>query len=450
MERSLKEKGRPWLCHGYEPTLALVALLFIGWLLGTIRTHERHFQQTAQALQALHEESDSLELALRGASSETRQWIWTCDSNLHLVNCDPSLAQAFNTTQQGAEGRPISDLLTGSSEASSENGHVEAQIEALIMQLQLHRSIDQITLNVSSGSQPRRLSISAVARKSHTGAFNGYKGVIRALDASTDQRPAPFTSSLSLPDHHWIQPRIEDAIAAAALAEMHCALIQLGIANADAIGSRGGLSALEEIHVQLADTLRSYALDAIPSYIGRSRFLILLPYVASKNDADDQTNMLIKTLDDQFSSMPAPPQFIAGVALSRSGINASVLREHADTAYSAANPVEDARIKVYQMRRPRQVPIAAARSALLPAIKDQLIRPRYDAVFDVKSRSPSYIRLRLQWDNYDLGPIDQETIVSIVEGTEHLKALSEASRVFRRLLFVRRSCDERYKEQVFV
>lgn len=43
----------------------------------------------------------------------------------------------------------------------------------------------------------------------------------------------------------------------------------------------------------------------------------------------------------------------------------------------------------------------------------------------------------------DLAGFDRMTLADSVEHPE-------ASRVFRRLLFVRRSCDERYKEQVFV
>jgi hypothetical protein len=39
--------------------------------------------------------------------------------------------------------------------------------------------------------------------------------------------------------------------------------------------------------------------------------------------------------------------------------------------------------------------------------------------------------------------------VALINGVTVAEWGYEASRVFRRLLFVRRSCDERYKEQVF-
>ena len=44
---------------------------------------------------------------------------------------------------------------------------------------------------------------------------------------------------------------------------------------------------------------------------------------------------------------------------------------------------------------------------------------------------------------------DDTSSTEIIVTAQRSNQRLEASRVFRRLLFVRRSCDERYKEQVF-
>lgn len=410
-----------WACYQYEPVMGIVAVLYLIWLMVSIKAHEGQFTQTITALRALHEERDNLELALRGTSHETRQWIWSCDSQLRLQDCDPGLAKALQTTMKAANGKPLVDLLAGSTLASSEN----AQLEALVMQLQLHRSFSGVTLNINSDNNPRRWIISAVARNTIEDEFSGYKGVIRALDLSFDPSQTQYHDDDSrLPGYSWLHPHIEGAIAAAAISNTHCALIQLGFLNADEVSNTRGIVGFEASFSRIADTIKASKPDALCAHLGRERFLILLPYVPSKGDAQEYATAILNALDAEFRRDETPPAFIAGIALSRNQTTTSIIKEQADTAYSGAVPNSSQRMRFYQLRRAQPISIDAALTALGPALRDQHIRLRYDAVFDVENRAATFLRLHLSWDHYNLGPIDENTIIRMVMGRDDHHNLS--------------------------
>jgi len=411
-----------WVCYKFMPELGILAALYVGWILAALRAHEGQFTETLLAMTALHEQKENLEVGLRGASSAARQWIWVCDENLRLQDCESGLAAAFGRKVEACNGSRLIELISGHTQDFDQN----AQIEAVGMQLQLHKSFKNIKIVVDAEREVKRWVLSGVARSNRDGSFAGYKGVIRAIDtAEATDNIREIDENTKLPTYSWLQPHVEDALSAAQLTRGHCALVVVTLKNAIDF-SANGIRSFSATLSDIADVLRFSIPGNIVAYAGRDRFIILLRNIEDKDEVKKMLESLRADLCGVFAESVIKPEFAMGVALGpTNNETVSLFRENAETALSGAMEDRFDAIHFYQPRNRKLVSVEAVVAAILPAMEEQTIRLRYDAVFDVAKRTATMLRIKLCWDHFRLGIIPQDTVLSVISDPDLRRSFSD-------------------------
>ena len=390
---------------------------------------------------ALAERNDTVSLLLREFEDSGADWLWETDASRRVVRASPRFAYACGLDPLTIEGKPLLQILAGS---SWESGDFAVGLRNLADKLKGRESFRDLRLPVSVAGEERWWELAASPRIDDTGSFCGFRGVgsdVTEQRASADKinRMARYDTLTGLPNRLMVNETLAHAMANAEQWSGRCAFMMIDLdrfkAVNDTLGHPIGDRLLQRVAERLTQLMDSRAMCG---RLGGDEFAVVVRDASDPEVTEKLARSIIETLSRPYEIDTHTLHVGASVGLAvgpRDGRTAEMLIRSADLALYRA---KDAGRGVYHAYEPALHVQAEERRVLEMELRKALengeMHLNYQPVVDAATGVLRGFEALLRWKSPKFGNVPPDKFIPLAEEARLIGPIGE--------WVIRTACDE--------
>lgn len=242
--------------QGFSDASIAAVLFFMACGLGTVEV-ARTYLSARLAESALAEKEQVVSLLLREFEENEADWLWEVDTTRRLRSVSPRFAYALGCDKHEAEGKPLLELVAGS---SWEEGKFPASLHDLAERLKHRENFSNLLVRVKIKGEGRWWELSGTPMRDERGKFVGFRGVgsdVTEARASSEKIAylARYDTLTSLPNRLMLNEALGEALQYAEQWRTRCALLMVDLdrfkAVNDSLGHMTGDKMLAQVSARL-------------------------------------------------------------------------------------------------------------------------------------------------------------------------------------------------------
>jgi len=283
------------------------------------------------------------------------------------------------------------------------------------------------TCRVRKDGSPIQVSLTVSPVKDATGRTVGASAIARDITerkkAEEEVRRLAFHDTLTdLPNRLLFQDRLAVAIAQARRSRTHVAVIFVDLDGFKRINDSLGHSAGDDLLRRVADRIRSCLREAdTVARFGGDEFVVLVPGIASSDDAERIGDKLLKAMRTPFGIDRRKLEVTASLGISvypGDGRDGRTLLRNADRAMYRAKEGGRDNLQLYKAALS---PVALERLALERQLRDAMgqgdLVVHYQPFVDLESGEIRGAEALIRWQHPSLGLLEPSEFVSLAESS---------------------------------
>ena len=236
-------------------TWALITLLGV---FGSVQVARAHIMARI-AESGVAEKEEVVSLLLREFEENEADWLWEIDTLRRLRNVSPRFAFALAASQEGAEGRPLIELIAGK---NWEEGSFPPSLHDLAERLKNRENFSNLLVQVTIRGEDRWWELSGTPIRDESGKFTGFRGVgsdVTAQRESTEKIAylARYDTLTSLPNRLQLTETLGEALRFSQQWRTRCALLMVDLDRFKAVNDSLGHMTGDKLLAQVSARLQS-------------------------------------------------------------------------------------------------------------------------------------------------------------------------------------------------
>ncbi len=250
------------------------------------------------------EKEEVVSLLLREFEENEADWLWEIDTLRRLRNVSPRFAFALAASQEGAEGRPLIELIAGK---NWEDGTFPPSLHDLAERLKNRENFSNLLVQVTIRGEERWWELSGTPMKDEAGKFTGFRGVgsdVTAQRESTEKIAylARYDTLTSLPNRLQLTETLGEALRFSQQWRTRCALLMVDLDRFKAVNDSLGHMTGDKLLAQVSARLQSLMDDnQLCGRLGGDEFAIVI------RDAS-QPDVVRRVANDVIAALTEPYQ----------------------------------------------------------------------------------------------------------------------------------------------
>jgi|GEM_PF-6181253 len=214
-------------------------IIFTLWLVAQTLRHSATFDADVASRKQLISERNKVEIALQ-ENSNSPVWLWSTDEELKLQQLSNGGIEYLESRATNIFGKNFFEVVSGHSALSKT--FASTGLKATYLAMQTHRTVENEIIPLIGANGVRWFSIAAEPKKDKSGAFSGYKGLLRDITIAQQRATAsiPVDYQTGLKQTSALLPRINENLISAALGRETTAILAVRTTLSSAARKRFG------------------------------------------------------------------------------------------------------------------------------------------------------------------------------------------------------------------
>jgi len=394
--------------------------------------HARDFGSQLSATTELAEKSAVVSLLLREYEESAADWLWQTDAARRINGVSPRLAEMLGVATDALEGKPIVQILAGS---SWDSGTFAPALHDLAERLKRRESFTNIVIPVEIGGRLRWWELSASPRVDEKGVFQGFRGVgsdVTAQRESADKiaQLARFDPLTNLPNRLQLAEALGQAIESVEKWHTRCAFLMVDLDRFKAVNDTLGHQIGDALLEQVATRLRDVCGDAgMCGRIGGDEFAVVIREIGDTLHVEQLAVAIINHLSQPYEVENNLLYIGASVGSAigpKDGRTAETLIRSADLALYRSK--EEGGGKHFRYEPQLHVHAEERRTleiALRQALERDQLHLAYQPVVNTRTGAIDGFEALVRWTHPEMGPISPARFVPVAEDARLIGPIGE-------------------------
>lgn len=398
-------------------------LFTITSVVGTIEVGKVYLK--ARLAEAASVEKEAVvSLLLREFEENEADWLWEIDPARRLRSVSPRLAFALGHSQSEVEGKPLLEIIAGS---SWQTGDFANGLREFAEKLRNRENFSNMLVPVAIMGEERWWQLSGTPIRGEDGRFTGFRGV--GSDVTEERRSsekiaylARYDTLTALPNRLQLTEGLADALAYSTQWRSKCALLMVDLDRFksvnDSLGHMIGDKLLAQVSARLMGLMGG---DQMCGRLGGDEFAIVIRDASDPKIVPNLARGVIDRLSEPYQVDHHTLYVGASVGSAlgpRDGNSVEELMRNADLALYRAKddgggehwPFEPALHAMAEERRQLEVSL---RNALG---RDEMVL-HYQPVVDARSQNVVSFEALVRWNSADHGFVSPGKFIPLAEET---------------------------------
>lgn len=409
--------------QGYWDASIAAVLFFMASGLGTVEV-ARTFLSARIAEGTLAEKEQVVSLLLREFEENEADWLWEVDTSRRLRSVSPRFAFALGCDKHEAEGKPLLELVAGS---SWQDGKFPASLHDLAERLKHRENFSNLLVRVKIRGEGRWWELSGTPMRDERGKFIGFRGVgsdVTEARASSEKIAylARYDTLTSLPNRLMLNEALGEALQYAEQWRTRCALLMVDLDRFKAVNDSLGHMTGDKMLAQVSARLQALMGEGqMCGRLGGDEFAIVI------RDASDSE--VIKRLAAQVINSLSEPYQVdqhtlyvgasVGSAIGpRDGNSVEELMRNADLAlYRAKDAGGGEHFRFEPVLHASAEERRQLEVSLRAALERQEMVLHYQPVVDARSENVVSFEALVRWNSEEHGFVSPGKFIPLAEDT---------------------------------